>query len=95
MSLPFGNLTQDFVNFSSAVNGLDPNDPNSTARLDQAAKDFRHIAAKDSAILTYIGSFLLPCYPKISITNLYCPRPFRYWPVRLHIHLHALLGLHR
>ncbi|KAI9462777.1 P-loop containing nucleoside triphosphate hydrolase protein [Lactarius psammicola] len=55
MSLLFGNLTQDFVDFAIALNNLDPNDPGSTTRVDQAAKDFRHVAAQDASYLTYIG----------------------------------------
>ncbi|KAH9174816.1 P-loop containing nucleoside triphosphate hydrolase protein [Lactarius sanguifluus] len=55
MSLLFGNLTQDFVDFAAALNNLDPNDPESTAKLDQSAKGFRHVAAQDASYLTYIG----------------------------------------
>ncbi|KAH9038538.1 P-loop containing nucleoside triphosphate hydrolase protein [Lactarius pseudohatsudake] len=55
MSLLFGNLTQDFVDFASALNNLDPNDPGSTARLDQTASSFRRVAAQDASYLTYIG----------------------------------------
>ncbi|KAH9000914.1 P-loop containing nucleoside triphosphate hydrolase protein [Lactarius hatsudake] len=55
MSLLFGNLTQDFVNFATALNNLDPNDPGSTARLDETARGFRHVAAQDASYLTYIG----------------------------------------
>lgn len=61
MSLLFGNLTQDFVNFSIALNGLDPNDPESTTRLDQSAKQFRRIAANDASYLTYIGVGMFIC----------------------------------
>ena len=59
MSLLFGNLTQDFVNFGIALNNLDPNDPESTTKLDQAAKNFRHVAANDASYLTYIGMSLV------------------------------------
>lgn len=58
MSLLFGNLTQDFVNFSVATNNLDPNDPDSSTKLDEAAKAFRHVAAADASYLTYIGTSL-------------------------------------
>jgi ATP-binding cassette subfamily B (MDR/TAP) protein 1 len=59
MSLIFGNLTQDFVNFGIALNKIDPNDPESNTKLDQAAKGFRHVAAKDASYLTYIGMSLI------------------------------------
>jgi len=55
MSLLFGNLTQDFINFSNAIRDIDPNDPQSIARIDDAARGFRHVAAKDASYLTYIG----------------------------------------
>jgi ATP-binding cassette subfamily B (MDR/TAP) protein 1 len=56
MSLLFGDLTQDFVNFSNAIQAIDPNDPQSTAKVDEIAKGFRHIAAQDASYLTYIGA---------------------------------------
>ena len=59
MSLLFGNLTQDFVAFASASNNINPNDPDSITKLDQAAEKFRHIAAKDASYLTYIGPSLI------------------------------------
>ena len=55
MSLLFGNLTQDFVSFANASNNINPNDPDSTAKFDQAAANFRRVAAKDASYLTYIG----------------------------------------
>ena len=64
MSLLFGNLTQDFVSFANASNNINSNDPDSTAKLDQAAANFRHIAAKDASYLTYIGpSLTSPLFP--------------------------------
>jgi ATP-binding cassette subfamily B (MDR/TAP) protein 1 len=56
MSLLFGDLTQDFVDFNNAIQSIDTNDPQSTARVDEAAKRFRHIAAQDAAYLVYIGA---------------------------------------
>lgn len=58
MSLLFGNLTQDFVNFEQATNNLDPNNPDTSTQLNQAAAKFRTIAAKDASYLTYIGTSL-------------------------------------
>jgi len=56
MSLLFGDLTQDFINFSTAIQNIDPNDPQSTTKVDEAAKGFRHVAAQDASYLTYIGA---------------------------------------
>lgn len=55
MSLLFGNLTQDFVNFYNAIQNISPDDPQSSARVDEAASHFRHVAALDASYLTYIG----------------------------------------
>jgi ATP-binding cassette subfamily B (MDR/TAP) protein 1 len=56
MSLLFGNLTQDFVNFTNDIQNINPNDPQSSAKVEEAAKGFRHVAAKDASYLTYIGA---------------------------------------
>ncbi|KAI0073491.1 P-loop containing nucleoside triphosphate hydrolase protein [Panus rudis PR-1116 ss-1] len=61
MSLLFGNLTQDFVNFQIVEQSLDPNDPQSAAKLDQAAAAFRHTAALDASYLVYIGVGMFAC----------------------------------
>ncbi|KAI9507265.1 P-loop containing nucleoside triphosphate hydrolase protein [Russula earlei] len=61
MSLLFGNLTQDFINFAVAIRGINPDDPASTARVEEAAKGFRHVAAKDASYLTYIGVGMFIC----------------------------------
>lgn len=55
MSLLFGNLTQDFVNFTNAVQSINPDDPESSATVNEAARHFRHVAANDASYLTYIG----------------------------------------
>jgi hypothetical protein len=89
MSLLFGNLTQDFVAFNIASNNINSNDPDSTAKLNQAAENFRRIAAKNASDLTYIGPSL--------ITLPYVPGSKslpRRGHVPLHIHLHVYLGLY-
>ncbi|KAG2129495.1 P-loop containing nucleoside triphosphate hydrolase protein [Suillus clintonianus] len=63
MSLLFGNLTQDFVNFSVAESNytslLQSGDPTAIAQaqqiLDTAAAGFRKSSALDASYLTYIG----------------------------------------
>ena len=59
MTLIFGNLTQDFLNFSNAIQNVNPNDPQTTATVEEAARDFRHVAAQDASYLTYIGARVL------------------------------------
>jgi ATP-binding cassette, subfamily B (MDR/TAP), member 1 len=56
MSLLFGNLIQDFVNFTNAIQNINPGDPQTIAKVDEAARRFRHVAAKDASYLTYIGA---------------------------------------
>ncbi|EJC99281.1 P-loop containing nucleoside triphosphate hydrolase protein [Fomitiporia mediterranea MF3/22] len=60
MSIVFGNLAQTFVDFGSAVQGLQ----DGTASLDdveQAASHFRHEASLDASYLVYIGLGTLVC----------------------------------
>jgi len=67
MSLLFGNLTQDFVNFSLAENSYAAalQSGNSTAisqaqqMLDASAVAFRQSAALSASYLTYIGEFFV------------------------------------
>ncbi|KAI0319342.1 multidrug resistance protein 1 [Amylostereum chailletii] len=61
MSLLFGNLTQEFVSFGTAVSTSNPNDPTSVASLNQAASHFRHTAANDALYLTTIGIGMFVC----------------------------------
>jgi ATP-binding cassette subfamily B (MDR/TAP) protein 1 len=56
MSLLFGYLIQDFVNFGTAIQNIDPNDPQSFMDVDEAAKRFRHVAAQDASYLVCIGT---------------------------------------
>ena len=59
MSLLFGNLTQDFINFTNAIQNINPNDPQSTADVEEFARGFRRVAARDASYLTYIGAWVL------------------------------------
>ena len=60
MSLLFGVLTQDFVNFTNAIQNISPNDPDSLTKVNEAAIHFRHVAANNASYLTYIGAWILP-----------------------------------
>lgn len=54
MSIIFGNLTQSFISFGTAVQNFNSGSGDS-ATVAEAAARFRHAANKDAAILTYIG----------------------------------------
>jgi len=55
MSLIFGRLTQDFVNFEITRAGAENGDTASIAALPGAAGHFRRAAALDASYLVYIG----------------------------------------
>ena len=59
MTLLFGNLTQDFINFTNVIQNINPDDPQTTAVVEEAARGFRHVAAKDASYLAYIGAQVL------------------------------------
>ncbi|KAI0284634.1 P-loop containing nucleoside triphosphate hydrolase protein [Russula aff. rugulosa BPL654] len=61
MTLLFGDLTQDFVNFYNAIQNISPDDPQSSAKVNEAAAHFRHVAANDASYLTYIGLGMFIC----------------------------------
>jgi len=55
MTLLFGNLTQDFVNFQIVIDQANTGNPTATQELPIAAEHFRHTAAKDASYLVFIG----------------------------------------
>ena len=55
MTLLFGNLTQDFVNFGVALNKVKNGAPGAAEQVSAAAAAFRHSAALNATYLTYIG----------------------------------------
>ena len=59
IGLLFGNLVQDFINFTKDVQNFSPDDPQTIARTEEAVKNFRHIAARDASFLTYAGALRL------------------------------------
>jgi ATP-binding cassette subfamily B (MDR/TAP) protein 1 len=59
MSLIFGNLTQDFVNFGSIIH-LHSIGQATAAQVAQAAAQLRSTAAKDASYLVCIGKLLVP-----------------------------------
>jgi ATP-binding cassette subfamily B (MDR/TAP) protein 1 len=55
MSLIFGRLTQDYINFQITRVTAESGDPNGIAALPAAAERFRRSAALDASYLVYIG----------------------------------------
>jgi ATP-binding cassette subfamily B (MDR/TAP) protein 1 len=58
MSLLFGNLTQQFVNFGTALQNASMGKPED---IPAAAASFRHVAAKDASYLVFIGIGMFAC----------------------------------
>jgi ATP-binding cassette subfamily B (MDR/TAP) protein 1 len=61
MSLIFGNLTQQFVAFGTAVSKAKEGDARAAARIPAAVAAFRHTSAKDASYLVYIGIGMMVC----------------------------------
>jgi ATP-binding cassette subfamily B (MDR/TAP) protein 1 len=55
MTLLFGTLTQDFVNFSVVLEQVKAGNADAQAQVSAAAAAFRHAAAKDATWLVCIG----------------------------------------
>ena len=88
MSLLFGRLTQNFVNFAMSLGSA--NDPQTQAeQLHIIAVAFKHAAALNASYLSYIGQSAC-C--KLSLIS---PAPDRCWHVCLHIRLYVDLGVYR
>ena len=56
MTLIFGNLVQDFVNFGNVLGNAQQGNATAIADLPGAASHFRHTAALDATYLVYIGA---------------------------------------
>ena len=55
MSLLFGNLVQQFVNFSTILANAEAGVPGASEQIPTAGADFRRAAAKSASELVYIG----------------------------------------
>lgn len=58
MSLLFGNLTKDFVNFATITLASDAGDAAAIAAFPEVAASFRRVAALDATYLVYMGEHL-------------------------------------
>ncbi|TFK26115.1 P-loop containing nucleoside triphosphate hydrolase protein [Coprinopsis marcescibilis] len=61
MSLLFGNLTNDFVNFQTIVGRAAAGNETAAALVPAAAQSFREVAALDASYLVYIGVGMFAC----------------------------------
>ncbi|KAI0287211.1 ABC transporter transmembrane region-domain-containing protein [Russula brevipes] len=61
MSLIFGDLTQEFLDFSISIQNINRNDPQSSSLIEEAARRFRHVAAEDASYLIYMGVGMFIC----------------------------------
>lgn len=55
MTLLFGSLTQDFINFTSVVRRAQGGDIAAQEEIPSASATFRHASAKNASYLVYIG----------------------------------------
>jgi len=90
MSLLFGRLTQDFVNFQTTLFYAQAGDPTAAAKIPQAAANFRHGAAQNATYLVIIGASMtgLPFEGIIECRN-------RTGHARLYFCPHVHLGIYR
>ena len=56
MRLLFGNLTQDFINFNKGIQNITLDGLQSSTKVSEVTRHFRHVAAKDASYLTYVGA---------------------------------------
>ena len=92
MSLLFGNLTQQFVNFSIVNGRARAGDPAAIAEVPTAAAAFRASASESASKLVYIGTFFITICPGVKSHSRLCI--YRTRDTRLHVHLHEYLGSH-
>jgi ATP-binding cassette subfamily B (MDR/TAP) protein 1 len=57
LSILFGNLTKDFVQFATVLALAKQGDQEAAARIPEVADSFRRVAAKDASYLVYIGKY--------------------------------------
>ena len=90
MSLTFGRLLQDFVNFQMVLGYAHAGDHNAAVKIPQAAADFRHSVAQHAISLTCIGASM----NGLTLENIVECRN-RTGHVRLYFCLHVHLGIYR
>jgi ATP-binding cassette subfamily B (MDR/TAP) protein 1 len=86
MSLIFGNLTQQFVEFQTILNQAGAGVPGSQEKIPSTAANFRKVAAQDAVYLVCIGV----SHPTNSYFLL---TTSRHWHVLVHVRLHVHLGM--
>ena len=89
MTLIFGNLVQSFVRFGIILSEVKSGSTTAQEQLPAAAAAFRHDAAKDAAILVYIGESGTASDAEYLLIACRC------WRVCLYFRLHGNLGKQR
>lgn len=92
MSLLFGNLVQQFVNFSTILANADAGVSGASEQIPAAAANFRSAAAKSASELVYIGVLHAYMYWRCFLNR---NTLYRYWIIGLYIRVHEHLGSHR
>jgi hypothetical protein len=83
MTLLFGNLTQQFVNFATVIRESEAGNSTSTTLIPKAAQDFRNTASRDASYLACIGGF-------VSILSVSCFEDNgRCWHVHLYLDVYG------
>jgi len=90
MSLLFGNLTQQFVNFTQLIYKADSGDPGAADQLPAAAAHFRHEAGMLAVYLVCIGACLDHQSSTLEFNSV-----IRCRNVRLHVLVHVCVGVYR
>jgi hypothetical protein len=90
MSLLFGKLTQDFVNFQIILGQASAGSATAAQEIPIAAEHFRRTSAKDVSYLTLIG---LPSHIDFLVLHLDLNR--RRWNLGLHVYVYVDMGIHR
>ena len=90
MSLLFGNLTQQFVNFTQLIYKADTGDSGAADQIPAAAAQFRHQAGLLAIYLVCIGACLDHQSSTLEFNSV-----IRRRNVRLHIRVHVCVGVYR
>jgi hypothetical protein len=90
MSLLFGNLTQDFVEFAQLIYQSDNNVPGAAEQLSAAAAHFRHEAGMLAIYLVAMGA----CLDHQSHTHEF-NSVLRRGNLPLHVRVHVCVGVYQ
>jgi len=90
MSLLFGNLTQEFVNFTQIIYQADNNVPGAADQISAAAAHFRHASGMLAIYLVCMGACL-----DYQNSTLEFDCVIRRWNLLLHVLVHVCMGVYQ